>query len=393
MKTIPRILLLIILFSVVFSILDRHFLFLVAIELCLFTAFFFRSSRKILTEGCFAGLPSVSIIIPMRNEEQNAVECMKSLTSLQYPHLEIIIGDDASTDATASLLKETVREFGNKISIKVIAIPPMQSGWTGRTWALHLLAKEAAGELLLATDADTRHSPESLKHSVFHFLKTKADIMARFPYPIVADAGGWPTLFLFFILRFSSWFSTSLCGKRQALAKEEYLLFTKKCYVEMGGYESFRSDYPTILPFFDAAFKSGKNVVILDDDAMEITAKAYDGFWGTTKGITERMNFRYVNFYSFLGIFTVLSFSTDGISKIASGLLVGDVHVLWTGLASYFVFTALFGIYLHMSRQPISVSLFGPILGFHVVLMSLFAIARTAFQVPLRWKGRSVRIH
>lgn len=392
MKTLPRILLLIILFSVIFSILGSHFLFLTTLELLLFIAFFFRTSRKIITGDDPAKLPFVSILIPMRNEEQNAADCIASLASLQYPHFEIIIGDDASTDETARLLKEAAGALKNKISIKVITIPPIQNGWTGRTWALHQLAKEATGELLLATDADTRHSPESLQHSVSHFLKTKADIMARFPYPIVADAGGWPTLFLFFTLRFSSWFSTSLCGKRQALAKEEYLLYTKKCYTELGGYESFKSDYPTILPLLDAAFKTGKNVIILDDDTMEITAKAYDGFWGTTKGITERINFRYVNFYSFLGMFAALSFSTDGISKIASGFLMGDGHVLLAGLASYFVFATLFGIYLFMSHQSIRSSFFGPILGFHMVLMSLFAVARTAFQVPLHWKGRSVHI-
>ena len=43
-------------------------------------------------------LPSVSIIAPSYNEEENIVDNIRSLLSLQYPKLEVIIVNDGSTD-------------------------------------------------------------------------------------------------------------------------------------------------------------------------------------------------------------------------------------------------------------------------------------------------------
>ncbi len=392
MATTTRVFLLIFFFSIIFSILNHSFLFFTTIEIGLFVAFFFRSSRKLNISGGIIAPPPVSIIISMRNEEENVAGCVESLTSLDYPNFEIIVGDDASTDNTNKLLREAINKNQDKAPIKLFTVPPIENGWTGKTWAVSQLVKEAKGDLILVTDADTRYSPESLKNSVSHFLKTKADIMVRFPYPIVKGMGEWPTLFLFFILRFSSWFSLSLFRQRQAVAKEECLMFTKKCYTELGGYESFKSAYPMILAFFNSAFKAGKNVVILDDDNIEIKASSYDGFKGTTNGILERVNFRHVGAYSFLGIFIAISFATDSISKILSGIFAGDSRLLLMGLASYFIFAVIFGVYLAMSRQPVYISIFGPILGFHLLIVSLFAIARMAFNKPLHWKGRTVQV-
>ena len=47
-------------------------------------------------------LPTVSVIVPVRNRPQNIKECLTSLTQLNYPKekLEIIVVDDASTDNT-----------------------------------------------------------------------------------------------------------------------------------------------------------------------------------------------------------------------------------------------------------------------------------------------------
>ena len=51
-----------------------------------------------------ASLPTVSVIVPAYNVEKYIGECVESLLAQTHPKLEIIVVDDGSTDATASML-------------------------------------------------------------------------------------------------------------------------------------------------------------------------------------------------------------------------------------------------------------------------------------------------
>lgn len=57
-------------------------------------------------------LPSVSVIVAARNEENNILDCMKSLDMLEYPgeKLEIIIVDDHSTDSTNNIISSFISD-------------------------------------------------------------------------------------------------------------------------------------------------------------------------------------------------------------------------------------------------------------------------------------------
>lgn len=49
--------------------------------------------------------PSVSIVIPARNEEKSIAACLESVLKDSYPNKEVIVVDDASTDRTSDILK------------------------------------------------------------------------------------------------------------------------------------------------------------------------------------------------------------------------------------------------------------------------------------------------
>ena len=53
--------------------------------------------------------PSVSIIVPARNEENNLEKCLSSLQQQDYPNLEFIIVDDCSIDKTRAIVKKYVK--------------------------------------------------------------------------------------------------------------------------------------------------------------------------------------------------------------------------------------------------------------------------------------------
>lgn len=91
--------------------------------------------------------PTLSIVVPARNEEASIPNLLRSLKGQVAVNDEIIIVDDHSEDKTA-----TVAE---KEGARVIKSKQMPSGWTGKTWACHQGAQEATGEVLIFLDADT----------------------------------------------------------------------------------------------------------------------------------------------------------------------------------------------------------------------------------------------
>lgn len=93
----------------------------------------------------------VSIIVPARNEAGRLPQLLRSIAMACSPPGEVIIVDDHSTDATASI----ARGAGARV-IQPDALPP---GWTGKTFACASGARAATGKYLLFLDADVAFAP------------------------------------------------------------------------------------------------------------------------------------------------------------------------------------------------------------------------------------------
>jgi glycosyltransferase involved in cell wall biosynthesis len=91
----------------------------------------------------------LSIILPTRNEEESLQKILADINSL-YPHAEIIVVDDGSTDASNQIAREA--------GVRVISHPYTM----GNGAAIKSGAREATGELLLFMDADGQHSPADI---------------------------------------------------------------------------------------------------------------------------------------------------------------------------------------------------------------------------------------
>jgi chlorobactene glucosyltransferase len=121
--------------------------------------------------------PTVSAIIPARNEEANIARCVRSVAA-QPGILEIIAVDDQSEDRTAEILHGLKAEIS---LLKVIHIASLPAGWTGKANALAEAAAQAKGEWLLFTDADTEHEPGSLSELTSIAEANRADLLSISP--------------------------------------------------------------------------------------------------------------------------------------------------------------------------------------------------------------------
>lgn len=88
----------------------------------------------------------ISIIIPCYNVEQYISQCLESILSQSYPHLEIICINDGSADGTLQLLQKY-----SKQDSRVILITQSNQGISG---ARNTGLAKASGELVMFVDGD-----------------------------------------------------------------------------------------------------------------------------------------------------------------------------------------------------------------------------------------------
>ncbi|WP_188557227.1 glycosyltransferase [Hymenobacter glacieicola] len=106
-----------------------------------------------------ADRPRVSILIAARNEEATIIRCLTALTKLNYPaeQLEILIGDDASTDNTAAIVEAFIAD---KPQFRLLSVRHRLGLARGKSNALAHLCRAATTDYLLFTDADMALHPD-----------------------------------------------------------------------------------------------------------------------------------------------------------------------------------------------------------------------------------------
>lgn len=215
---------------------------------------FVRRLKPCPPAGSPSGCPLVSVLVPARNEEHRIGPCLRSLAGQDYPNLEIIVLDDQSEDATAETAESLgfSAETGSRKCLQTGL--PLPSGWTGKAWACHQLAKAARGDFLLFTDADTVHDRACVSTAVAHAEETRADLLTLWPFQIT---GTWseilviPLLFVAAGAVLPHWL-LALAQQHRVVARAlgparlrslgaasgQFLLFRREGYFAFGGHRA-----------------------------------------------------------------------------------------------------------------------------------------------------------
>jgi cellulose synthase/poly-beta-1,6-N-acetylglucosamine synthase-like glycosyltransferase len=106
-------------------------------------------------------LPSVSILIPAKNEEKVIASLLERIMEFDYPEekLEVIVINDGSTDSTEKIISE-IGAKDNRIHILNI---PKEEGGKGKSAALNRALKEVSHEVIAIYDADNVPEKDSLR--------------------------------------------------------------------------------------------------------------------------------------------------------------------------------------------------------------------------------------
>lgn len=109
---------------------------------------------------------SISVIIPVYNEEKYIGKCLSSLAKQSLLPLEIIVIDDGSTDDSFQVVKKLQPTIDNLILIK--------QRHQGPAKARNLGVNNSKGDILVFVDADMRLAKQYLKNLVKPIIKGKA---------------------------------------------------------------------------------------------------------------------------------------------------------------------------------------------------------------------------
>jgi len=96
--------------------------------------------------------PTVSILIPARDEEQVIGRLLQRMTELTYPNdkLQVIVIDDASSDNTGRIADD----YSSRYPFIEVLHRDKRDGGKGKTSAMNAGFKRSKGEIILCFDAD-----------------------------------------------------------------------------------------------------------------------------------------------------------------------------------------------------------------------------------------------
>lgn len=217
--------------------------------------------------------PSVTAVIPARNEADVIAESVKSLLRQDYPGpLAIIVIDDDSGDRTAAAATAAAAVTGGDRPVTVVTSQGPPAGWTGKLWALKrgIAAAEASRpDLLLLTDADIVHAPDTLswlvaQSSAGGFVLTS--LMAKLRCVSLAERSHVPAFVYFFQMLFPfPWVCRP--DSRTAAAAGGCMLIRADALRRAGGIDSIRN-------------------ALIDDCSLAVRLKAVGPIW---LGLTDRV--------------------------------------------------------------------------------------------------------
>lgn len=122
----------------------------------------FRLPKSIALED--AKLPTVSVIVSAKNEEQDLPKCIASLEQLDYPKdkFQILLVDDSSTDNTGSIIQHAAQKNDHfvALSTKDAATNNLKAKARGIAWGF----KNSSSDWVFITDADAEVPTQWLRH-------------------------------------------------------------------------------------------------------------------------------------------------------------------------------------------------------------------------------------
>ncbi|MCK6545040.1 glycosyltransferase [Myxococcota bacterium] len=335
--------------------------------------------------------PRVSVIVPARNEEAVLAACLASLTAQDYPDLEVVCVDDRSTDATARILADAARDR------RVVAVageePP--PGWLGKPNAVRQAVERASGEWLLFTDADTVHTPGSVRAALTY--AAREGIASLSALPKMDCTSSWAKLL---VPQLGALLFAGRSAKRvndpstdTVFGNGPYFFVRRDAYDAAGGIDAVRGAPDEDLAFARALKRTGLGYHFVEGEAV-CTVRMYsrlgEFYAGFGRNLWPALGQRWSKLVKLtLVLWTMSLVPITAMITSAVALARGDTGALLVlGVAQYFALLAIQALIRAKSGFPPYLALFAPLGGLLAWSILVYSAWRST-RGGVAWKGRT----
>lgn len=204
--------------------------------------------------------PKVSLLLAARNEEQLIIRSLEAIDALDYPEgkLEVLVGDDNSTDSTYSLVESFIN---NKPKFRLISVRETLGKARGKANVLAHLAHKATGEIFLITDVDVQLPMQWVKAMVAAFDEKTGIVSGT----TMCERGNmFATLQSIDWLHFMGYIKAFANAGVSCTSVGNNMAVRAEAYQQTGGYEEMRFSITEDYRLFENVTKAGwgwKNIL------------------------------------------------------------------------------------------------------------------------------------
>jgi len=346
-------------------------------------------------ENTSKSTPKVSIILPARNEEEFLGKCLDSLIEQEYENYEIIAIDDSSEDSTGEIISEYAKKNSKIIHVSA---RPKPEGWMGKNWACMEGYRKATGELLLFTDADTKHSKNTISLAVAHLISFNLDALSAIPKMVTFDF--WtkislPMISTFLHTRFSA-LNVNNPSKKTAYFFGSFFIIKKKTYEETGMHEAVKHEIIEDGALGKKVKDSGYKIKIVRGEHLIDAVWARDKItlWNALKRLMiplylQSQKIAIGSFFATLFLLFV-PFPIFAISVLLPvETISGKTLCIAAAFASFLIYVAAIIETKFLLELRLIHALFAPLGGLVVVLGFLSGLLQAKKSSSVSWRGRS----
>ena len=237
--------------------------------------------------------PMVSILVPARDEERAIAACVRSLVEQEYEPLEVLVLDDQSSDATATIVQQLIDALppGQQGRLRLLHGAPLPAGWVGKNFACQQLAGQAQGEYLLFTDADTIHAPGMARAMIDCMQDLGVKLLTGQPEQ---ELGGLGERLIIPLLNFKimTLLPVNLIRQRPepslALGNGQLLCFHRSAYEVIGGHSAVKGRILEDVLLARAVKAAGMRIAFIDACEM-VRCRMYHSFGEVWKGFSKNL--------------------------------------------------------------------------------------------------------
>lgn len=287
-------------------------------------------------------LPSLTVVVPARNEGDKIAATLQSLLRSEQVTLEIIAVDDRSDDQTGTVMdtmaaQAAVAERGVLTALHVSELP---TGWLGKTHAMALAARHATGEWLLFTDGDVLFRPDALRRALTYAVASHADHLVLLPTLLIESWGErMMTAFLQVMTLWAvrMWKLPDPKARRDVIGVGAFNLIRREVYDAIGGWEALRMEVVEDLALGIAVKRHGyAQRAALGRDLVSV--RWLEGLFGVVDNLAKNLfaffHYRAELLLAFLPLFALSTlFPLAAAFAGAASALATAVMLLAVGLA------------------------------------------------------------